>query len=471
MNDTSSPHSHHTPTHAHHATHRHPPVHVELPPAFVALGLCEPLLRAIAEKGFTTPSDIQAQLIPPALTGRDLIGQARTGTGKTAAFGLPILHQITPGVGFQALILTPTRELAGQIEREFVTFAKHMKVKVAAVYGGRRVRGDLDVLSGSPEVIIGTPGRVQDLINRGVLPLDGVRFVVCDEVDRMFDIGFRDEVREILRGATAPHQTIFVSATISSDIERLITKFMQDPLRISTTSAEDVQTVPEAQQFYVYIPKRHKIHAIAELLKHEQPELAIIFCNMKSDVDFVTRRLQQEKINARAIHSDLNQSKRESVLQQFREHKIHLLCATDLASRGLDIPAVSHVINYDLPEDPEVYVHRVGRTARMGATGKAFSFISEAQGQMQLQIEGLINQLLEEYKIPGLHYTRTIHSQSQTHAVKPSDTGEPGTPYATTDSAAKEEVWSPEGFGHVKTENTAALRPISGRYPSRRGRR
>lgn len=462
-----------------------PPVHhdkIELPEAFAKLGLEPSILYALAEIHFKTPSEIQEKLIPVALEGRDVLGQARTGTGKTAAFGLPILQKIDPTQAFQALVLVPTRELAVQVEAEIARFAKHKPIRTLVVYGGQKIHGQIKMLGRNPHVIVGTPGRIMDLQERGMLPLDRNRFIVCDEVDRMFDIGFRDDIRKILSMCTAPHQTIFVSATINDDIERMVSKHMHDPVRVFTAKKDEQLTLPEAKQYYVGVNPWDKQRAIKMLIRQEKPTLAIIFCRTKRSVDKVAAGLEHDGIAASPIHGDLMQNKRERVMRGFRTGKIHVLVATDLASRGIDVHEVSHVINYDIPEDPEVYVHRVGRTARMGATGRAFTFVSHGQGQLQTNIENLINHLMEEYRIDGFVPSPEPSMRKGGHASHHTPPGSqpsyddnqapapaPGTtPVPAPQEADPNEGFMPDGFGHVKLD--APTRPVTGRYYTKRRR-
>lgn len=460
-------------------------VKIELPPAFEKLGLEAAILHALADIHFVTPSEIQEKMIPVALEGKDVLGQARTGTGKTAAFGLPILQKLDLQQPFQAIIVVPTRELAVQVEAEMRRFAKHKPVRFALAYGGTKVQGNLKQLGHQPHVVVGTPGRIMDLHERGALILDKMRFVVCDEVDRMFDIGFRDDIRKILSFCTAPHQTIFVSATISDDIERMVHKHMKDPVRIFTANKDENILNAEALQFYVGVQPWDKQRAIRMLLKQEKPELAIIFCRTKRSVDKVAAGLMRDGIAASAIHGDLMQNKRERVMRGFKTGKIHVLVATDLASRGIDVHEITHVINYDIPEDPEVYVHRVGRTARMGATGRAFTFIAKGQAQLQTEIEKLTNSLLEEYRIDGftpspepaarhhreeddeapsqgapVHHTGHIHAEASPHT--------PAAAPADPSAAPVQEGYQPTGFAHVQP--TKSVRPLSGRFPTKRRR-
>ncbi len=447
-------------------------------PAFHALGLEPALLRALEEIHFETPSEIQEKMIPVVLRGVDVIGQARTGTGKTAAFGLPILQRLDPAQPYQALVVVPTRELAVQVEAELIRFARHKPLRVQVVYGGQKVNHQMKLLGRNPHFIVGTPGRILDLLDRQALPLAHMKFVVCDEVDRMFDIGFRDDVRKILSACSDPHQTIFVSATINDDIERMVSKHMRNPQRIFTAKAEDQLTNPEAMQYFVGVPVWDKMRALKMLLRHENPKLAIVFCRTKRSVDKVAHTLETVGVNASPIHGDLLQNKRERIMRGFRTGKINVLVATDLASRGIDVHEITHIINYDVPEDPEAYVHRVGRTARMGATGRAFTFVSPGQAQMQTEIEKLINHLLEEYRVPGFTISMEPALRDQQRAAQQGrgQDGAPGSggpdggsaPPPPADRPA--EGYAPTSFSNTAPAPTAAVRPLSGRFPTRRKR-
>ncbi|HMD54159.1 MAG TPA: DEAD/DEAH box helicase [Phycisphaerae bacterium] len=440
--------------------------HIHLPQAFAQLGLEPALLQALAEIHFIEPSEIQRLVIPHALTGVDIIGQARTGTGKTAAFGLPILQRMDPALAFQALVVVPTRELAVQVEAELVRFARHKPIRLQVVYGGQKVHHDIKLLERRPHFLVGTPGRILDLVDRRVLPLDRMKFVVCDEVDRMFDIGFRDDVKKILSFCTSEHQTIFVSATINDEIERLVQRHMKNPQRIFTAKANEVLTNPEAIQYVVAVQPWDKLRALKQLIAHENPKLAIIFCRTKRSVDKVAHALQERGVNASPIHGDLMQNKRDRVMRGFRTGKINVLVATDLASRGIDVHEISHVINYDIPEDPEIYVHRVGRTARMGATGRAYTFVSLGQAQLQTEVEKMINHLLENYKIPGFEPSPEPGRRVPMHGQAQNQSG-----HQRNDQHARSqpnEGYAPTSFTSPAT--TAPNRPIHGRFPTRRRR-
>jgi ATP-dependent RNA helicase DeaD len=450
---------------------------IDLPEAFAKLGIEPALLHALADIGFQTPSEIQEKMIPVALTGADVLGQARTGTGKTAAFGLPILQKLDLAQPFQAIIVVPTRELAVQVEAEMKRFAKHKPVRFALSYGGTKITGNLKQLGHQPHVVVGTPGRLLDLQERGALILDHMRFVVCDEVDRMFDIGFRDDIRRILSMCTTPHQTMFVSATISDEIERMVSKHMTNPQRVFTSSKEEQLTNPEATQYYVGVEPWDKQRALKMLMRQEKPELAIIFCRTKRSVDKVAAGLTHDGIAASAIHGDLMQNKRERVMRGFKTGKIHVLVATDLASRGIDVHEITHVVNYDIPEDPEVYVHRVGRTARMGATGRAFTFVSKGQGQLQTEIEKLINNLMEEYRIEGFAASkepnhRRREDQEEGGEGRAAGGEESRAPDAVPASPPVQEGYMPTGFANVTPANPEqrSVRPLTGRFPTKRRR-
>ncbi|HOW73751.1 MAG TPA: DEAD/DEAH box helicase [Phycisphaerae bacterium] len=365
------------------------------PAAFAELGIEPPLLRALAKIGFVEPSEIQKQLIPVVLSGRDALGQARTGTGKTAAFGLSCMQMVNRDMGLQLLVLVPTRELAVQVAAELLRLSEFLGLRIVPVYGGQRIKSQLHSLGKKPCVVVGTPGRLIDLLERGALSLGDVRFVVLDEVDRMLDIGFRDDIRLILGKITSPHQTVFVSATLSDEIKRLAGQFTRDAVEVNVS--RDEITVEEVTQVFIGVEPWDKFRLLQMVLEREQPKLAIVFCNTKRGVMKLAKRLHVEGIDAREIHGDLVQSKRERVMERFRKHNLHVLVATDLASRGIDVHGITHIVNYDIPVDPEAYVHRIGRTARMGSFGKAITFVTREQGKLLTEVEKLINlQITEE---------------------------------------------------------------------------
>ena len=358
--------------------------------SFADLGLSEPLLRGIDKLGYEHPTRVQVEMIPPALAGKDILAQSRTGTGKTAAFGLPILQRSDPGTPFQTLILAPTRELAVQVSEDLRDLARFTPFKVITVYGGQRIRIQADRLKRNPGLVVGTPGRVMDMHGRGLLPYDSVRFAVLDEVDRMLDIGFRDDIRRILGAVSRDRQTIFVSATISDEIERLARQYMRNPDKIVATTSATL-TVAEVKQRYFTVEPWDKKQLLVHLLTHEEPAVTLVFCRTKQTVDALAAYLKRKGVDAHAIHGDMYQSKRTQVMTKFKRGELAVLVASDLAARGLDVTDISHVINFDLPEDPEDYVHRIGRTARAGRTGEAWSFTTPEQGQLLTAIERLTN--------------------------------------------------------------------------------
>jgi ATP-dependent RNA helicase DeaD len=373
--------------------------HPELPQAFADLGLEVRFLQALARLQFTHPTDIQREMIPPALSGRDILGQARTGTGKTAAFALPVMQRIDPASRLQAICLVPTRELAVQVTAELQRLAAFTNLHVVAVYGGQKLATQMHHLGRKPHFLVGTPGRVLDFLRRGSVRLEGIRFAILDEVDRMLDIGFRDDIRAILGRITAPHQTIFVSATINEEIKRLAVRYMNEPLEINVS--QDKLTVEQTDQSYVSVEERDKFRLLRMILQQEDPPITIVFCNTRHGARKLAKRLHVAGIEAKEIHGDLVQRQRDQVMSRFRKHQIRVLVATDLAARGIDVSAISHIINYDIPEDPEIYVHRIGRTARMGAAGVAITLVTREQGKELTNVEMLINREIPRREVPG----------------------------------------------------------------------
>jgi ATP-dependent RNA helicase DeaD len=374
----------------------------DLTKTFADLGLRDALLEGITKKGFVHPTHIQSSLIPAALKGRDVLGQAKTGSGKTAAFGLPLLQLLNPEDAFSALVLVPTRELAVQVADELTDLGNFAKVGVLAVYGGQPIRKQmvkLDPQTGhKPAIVVGTPGRVMDLHERRLLPYEHIRFAILDEVDRMLDIGFRDDIKRILTALRKGPQTIFVSATISPEIERLARSYMKDPEKI--VSVQKSLTVERVNQSYLPVEPWDKRRLLLHLLKHEEPGLTVVFCRMKRTVDEVYEYLKEKGIDAFPMHGDMYQTKRDKVMEKLRDGDLKVLVASDLASRGLDVEDISHVINYDMPEDPEAYIHRIGRTARAGRDGIAWSFVCPDQGQLLSNIEQLANVEIPKKEYP-----------------------------------------------------------------------
>lgn len=366
------------------------------PNPWAALGLSRPVLDAIERAGFVTPTDIQRELIPVALQGRDVLGQAKTGTGKTAAFAIPMLERLAPGDGLQALVLAPTRELAAQVEEHVRQLSpREHAFRTVVILGGRRMKDQVDALKGGAEIAVGTPGRVLDLMGRKHLSLAKLKLVVLDEIDRMLDIGFRDDIRKILTAIKHPHQTIFVSATIDDEIMKLARSYTTDPAEINVS--RDVLTVESIRHGYVTIHPDDKFESLLGMLEAEKPTLAIVFTNTKHKARRVAQQLKKAGVNCKEIHGDLVQVKRERVMKSFRNQHIQVLVATDLASRGLDVLEVSHIVNYDIPEDAAVYVHRIGRTGRMGREGYAVTFVTPDEGEHLTDVEKRINQQIEQF--------------------------------------------------------------------------
>jgi len=389
--------------------------HLELPQAFADLGIEVRFLKALRKMGFVNPTEIQAAMIPPALAGRDILGQARTGTGKTAAFGLPILQRVDPGRRLQVLCLAPTRELAVQVAAELTRLAEFAQIHVAAVYGGQKIATQLHQLGKRPHFVVGTPGRVMDFMDRRALDVRSVQFAVLDEVDRMLDIGFRDDIKKILGRIDGAHQTILVSATIDDEIKRLAARYLTAPAEINVS--RDQLTVDNVDQSHVSVENHDKFRLLRGILRADDPPITLVFCNTKHGARKLAKKLHNDGIEASEIHGDLIQRKRDRVMDQFRKHKIKVLVATDLAARGIDVSAISHIINYDIPADPEVYVHRIGRTGRMGARGTAVAFVTAEEGKELTRIEMLINREIPLRTVKGYAPSRDTRAEEPVQTV------------------------------------------------------
>ncbi len=376
---------------------------------FRALGLNDQVLADVAACGYSDPSPIQEAAIPITLTGVDIIGQAQTGTGKTAAFVLPILHKLyelePESDGPVALMCCPTRELARQVHAEFVRMAGQSSARAALIYGGVSMQDQFDALDRKPHVVIGTPGRIIDLIKRGSLKTSNISIAVLDEADQMLDIGFLPDIEYILSHTPPARQTLLFSATMPDEIRRLVERFQKNPEHIHM--APKHVTADQVDQKYIAVEQKRKVDILAHYIETEKPEQLVVFCKTKHQTDRVATILKKKKMKAGAIHGDLPQNKRERTLTGFRNNELQCLIATNVAARGLDIPAVSHVINYDIPENPEEYVHRIGRTGRMGSSGFARTFITPDDGQFLIEIEKHIGFELEEETIEGI----TTHSE------------------------------------------------------------
>jgi ATP-dependent RNA helicase DeaD len=370
---------------------------------FEDLGLSEESLAAIRGVGYETPSPIQREFIPIAVTGRDCMGQARTGTGKTAAFVLPSLERINlDSWEAQVLVLTPTRELSEQVAEEARRLSSHHPVRVATCVGGKKITQQINALKSGAQIVVGTPGRVLDLLRRQLLRLDSLKVIVLDEADRMLDIGFRPDIERILRQCPADRQTLLLSATLPPPVERLAQKYMRSPERVNLSSEQVV--VQTIEQYVVTIDQDRKFEALVRLLVQVKPRQAIVFCRTKRGTDKLYRRLATRLPRLATIHGDLAQSARDRAMKQFRDGRIRLLVATDVVGRGIDVSGVSHIFNYDIPEFSDDYVHRVGRTGRLssGDVGMAFTFVTPEEGEELTRIEIRINNLLQRWEVPGL---------------------------------------------------------------------
>jgi len=360
------------------------------------------MMASLTRACYLEPTPVQVGIIPRALAGVDVLGQARTGTGKTAAFAVPILERLKPsrkGAPPQALVLAPTRELAVQVRDEFEKLAHGRRVSCVPIYGGKPIRGQVAKLQRGADVVIGTPGRVIDLIGRGALDLRSIRIVVLDEADRMLDIGFRPDIEKILRRCPKERQTLLLSATVAPPVERLARTYMRDPevMDFSPTSV----TVDTIEQFYFTVEQERKFDLLVPLLQREQPAQAIVFCRTKRGTERICRRLSKHFPAADMIHGDMVQGARDNVMKRFRAGDVKILVATDVVGRGIDVTRISHIINYDIPQSSDDYVHRVGRTGRMGREGVAYTFVTTEQGGELTRIEMLINQLLKRDEIEG----------------------------------------------------------------------
>ncbi len=394
------------------------------------LNLPEPILRALDDAGYETPTEIQAQAIPPALEGRDLIGRAQTGTGKTAAFAIPILVRLAnaparpeatpddespdveaskpharpphhpqrkgghePSRVVRSLILTPTRELAVQIEESFKAYGKYLDVRALAVYGGVRIDRQLKKLRSGVDVIVATPGRLLDHLGRHTVDLRHVEVFVLDEVDRMFDMGFIQDVRKIIAKIPEHRQTLLFSATISSEVRRLAERVQKDAMLIEVGAQET--PIDTITQYVFPCPRDRKLELLRTILENEQWDMVLVFCGTKDNAEFVTRRLAHHGIDAGELHSNLSQSERKQALESFKNGEHRVLVATDIAARGLDIEGISHVVNYDVPRNAEDYIHRIGRTGRAQATGDAVTLVAFDEEEFMDRIEKHIGNKIE----------------------------------------------------------------------------
>jgi ATP-dependent RNA helicase DeaD len=353
---------------------------------FAELGLSDDILAAVRDVGYDTPSPIQEQAIPPLLEGHDMIGQAQTGSGKTAAFGLPMLQYVDPDEDdVQGLVLTPTRELCIQVTQALRAYGKAKGIDVVTVFGGAPIRSQQAQLRAGGQVVVGTVGRVKDLISRHSLMLHSCRFVVLDEADEMLDLGFLEDVERILSLTPSSRQTALFSATMPPEIRRLADQYLYDPVTIKVKA--ETLTVDTVEQFALEVSGRDKNDALVNVLEAEHPDQALVFVRTKIRCDQLFRLLRDRGMNVKALHGDMTQGARDGVMISFKDGRLPLLIATDVASRGLDISGISHVINFDVPTSPDVYVHRIGRTGRVGRSGRAITFYEPRQQREVQAIE------------------------------------------------------------------------------------
>ncbi|QIL50266.1 DEAD/DEAH box helicase [Weissella coleopterorum] len=354
---------------------------------FSELGLTKDLLTAIEKHGYVEATPIQAETIPLTLAGKDVIGQAQTGTGKTAAFGLPILEMIDSSRQVQALVVSPTRELAIQTQEELFKLGRDKRVRVQAVFGGADIRRQIDGLKRGVDIVVGTPGRLIDHIRRGTIDLSHVRTLVLDEADEMLNMGFLEDIESILKAVPSERQTLLFSATMPPAIKRIGVQFMTEPEHIQVAAKE--LTTDLVDQYYVRVREPEKFDTLTNILAVQQPKLAILFGRTKRRVDELTRGLELRGFKASGIHGDLTQQKRTQVLKSFKAGEIQILVATDVAARGLDVSGVTHVYNFDIPQESESYVHRIGRTGRAGSHGTSVTFVTNSELDYLKDIEKL----------------------------------------------------------------------------------
>jgi len=387
-------------------------------PGFKELHLSKEMQKAITDMGFEEATPIQAQSIPYMLEGKDVIGQAQTGTGKTAAFGIATLERIDPqNRGLQAVILCPTRELAIQVAEELKKLSKYKRgIEILPVYGGQPIDRQIRALRQGVQVIIGTPGRVMDHLDRRTLKMDGVKIIILDEADEMLDMGFREDIEIIMRKIPKERQTILFSATMSRPILDLTKKYQNKPQMIKLAHKE--MTVPEVEQFYFEVKQQAKTEALCRLIDLHDLKLSLVFCNTKRRVDELVETLKSRGYLADGLHGDLQQRQRDTVMSKFRRREIEILVATDVAARGIDVGDIEAVFNYDIPPDDEYYLHRIGRTARAGKAGQAFTFVTGREVYRIRQIQQFTKTKIIAQKVPSISDVEDIRTSLLLEKVK-----------------------------------------------------
>ncbi len=385
---------------------------------FEEINVSEEIQKAVSDMGFEEMSPIQSSAIPVIMSGKDIIGQAQTGTGKTAAFGVPIVEKCDPNNRqVQALVLCPTRELCIQVSEEISRLAKYKKnIKVLPIYGGQPIDRQIRALKKGVNIVIGTPGRTLDHIRRKTLKLGGINMMVLDEADEMFDMGFREDIALVMNGLMEERQTIFFSATMPKDIIKFASKYQKDPEIVKVVHKE--MTVPKVEQGYFELKHHMKTEILSRLIDIYDPKLVLVFCNTKRKVDELIEELQARGYFVDGLHGDLKQSQRDNVMNKFRKGTIDILVATDVAARGIDVDDIDLVINYDLPQDEEYYVHRIGRTARAGREGRAFSFVSGREIQKLKAIQRYTKTTIARKELPTLKDIQSNQTTAMIEKIK-----------------------------------------------------
>lgn len=426
--------------------------------SFDALGLCAPILEAVAKQGYTEPSPIQAQAIPAILSGKDVMAAAQTGTGKTAGFTLPLLEKLSQGKPAsanqaRALILTPTRELAAQVSNSVDTYGANLSLKSTVVFGGVKINPQMMRLRKGVDILVATPGRLLDLFQQNAVRFDQLEVLVLDEADRMLDMGFIHDIKKILAALPKQRQNLLFSATFSNEIRQLAKGLVHNPVEISVTPKNS--TAATVIQSIVPTDKGRKSALLIQLIKEKNWYQLLVFTRTKHGANRLTRQLEQANIKAAAIHGNKSQNARMRALADFKENKLQVLVATDIAARGIDIDQLPHVINFDLPNVAEDYVHRIGRTGRAGASGEAISLVSEDEFEQLVEIENLINQILPREIHAGFEPQKALpESKLGMRKKKPKKPKKPKT--TQHNGAAK-----PSGEGRYNNRNNKPMKPGS----------
>ena len=433
---------------------------------FKELGLSHELLRVIEEEGFTEPSEVQEKTIPLVLAGKDVIGSSATGSGKTLAFGAGIIEGVTAGQGIQALIMTPTRELAEQVGQTIAKFGHKKKIRVAQIYGGVSMGPQVNILR-HVDIVVGTPGRLLDHLKRKSLNISRVRFLVLDEADRMLDMGFIHDVEAIVRYCPTNRQTLLFSATMSQDIEYMARKYMKNPIHVEAGEKVDPTKL---YQIYYDVSHEQKFSLLGHLLKQEKNGVVMVFCNTRRSTDKLTRNLIANGLHAESLHGGHSQNRRSSVLQSFHSRDTLILVCTDVAARGLDIKDVSHVYNYDIPKTGSEYIHRIGRTARAGKNGIAISFVSSGDHSEFRQIVRHVDSNIEKQTVPKFDILQTPqhHSSSRgrrydNHSERREISGSPSQRYGNSEGRNEGYTRTSNNSGRPSREDRS---PFAGRRSS-----